>query len=261
MTFRRYLRAIAVGGLVFSALTMNSGSAGAVSAKKFRTAADKICTALAEDYVEVTQRNGLPQSLEEEAAGVEEVIPLFKDAQEKLAKLKPPKNLKADYKEYLSLREDRIANDEAFLESAANNDQAAIQENVAALSATRSQYEALGEDLGFYACAERLHKKEAQKVRDVVEETWTNGDPAFCTEKYTEEFVEVYAGGPDGCVAAESDPANAVSSIDIEFVKGVDKVRATVRFTPSDGPDAGRTLETDLIYEDGIYKRNAIYAG
>ena len=259
MKQRRCFRAVAIVGLAFSALTVNSGAAGAASAAKFRAAADEICTALAEDYVEIQQRNGLPQSLAEDVANAEELVPLIEDANAELSKLKPPKKLRADFREYLSLREERVENDKAFLEAGAANDQARVDELSQKLTEIRDGYEAVGANLGFYACAERLHKKEAQKVRDVVEETWTNGDPDFCTEKYTEEFVRVYAGSLEQCVSIESDPASGADSVDIEFVKGVDKVRATARLTPQGGADDGRTFETDMIYEDGVYKRQAIY--
>lgn len=258
----RSTRALAIAAIAIGALlATNAAVAGAASAGKFRKAADKICTASVKEVEDTIREQGLPQSPEEDAALTEDLIPLFRDANARLEKLKPPKKLRADFQEYLDLRAQRIEIDEEFVELGTQGaEQAALDENFAQLREVRSQYEESGVDLGFYACGERLSKKEEAKVRDTVTETFTTGNPDFCTELYTEQFVEVAAGGLEACIASESDPANASSSIDIELVKGVDKVRAIVVFTPADGPNGSQPGEVQLVYEDGVYKRNALAA-
>ena len=241
----RSTRALAIAAIAIGALfATNAAVAGAASAGKFRKAADKICTASAKEVEGANQEHGPPQSLQEDVALTEDLIPIFRDANAQLKRLQPPKKLRADFKEYLDLRAERIQIDEEFVELGTQGaEQAALDENFAQLQDVRLQYEEVGVDLGFYACGERLSKKEEAKVRDTVTETFTTANPDFCTELYTEQFVEVFVGGLDACIASENDPANASSSIDIESVKGIDKVRAGVRFTPGAGPNAGQPGE------------------
>jgi hypothetical protein len=257
----RFTRALAIAPIAIGALfATNAAVAGAASAGTFRKAADKICTASAKEVEGAFQEHGVPQSLQEDVALTESLIPLFRDADARLKRLKPPKKLRADFQEYLDLRAERIQLDEEFVELGTQGAaQTALDENFAQLQEVRSQYQEVGVDLGFYACGERLSRKEAEKVRDTVTETFTTGNPDFCTEMYTEQFVD-FVGGLEACIASENDPANVSSSIDIESVNGVDKVRAIVRFTPADGPNAGQPGEVGLTYEDGVYKRSTLSA-
>jgi len=233
--------------------------AGGSDTDEFRSDADEICTDAAEQTNEVLNELGVAQSVEDDVAITEALLPIREESLSQLEDLDPPRKLRSDYEDFLSLTEERIANDEAFLEAAAAGDQDAIESLTAEVQELGADRREVGRALGFKACAEKLPKKEEKKVRAVMEETVTEADPAFCTEKYTENFVES-VGGLEACETAESDPANAADSIEIESVRGIAKIYAIVVLVPEGGPNDGQAGEFELVYVDGVYKREAIFA-
>jgi hypothetical protein len=253
----RFVLALTIVSAAFAAAPSASGAA---SAKSFRRAADKLCTQLLRNGAEYDLEHGPAASLEEDIARTEASL---EDNREMLAafeELNPPKKLRAGYEDYLELRREKITLDEEFLEIAATGDEAALQEGGSDYQANFERRREAARAIGLTACANDLSKREAKKVRAIVQETFLEGDPAFCTEKYTEVFVEKVLGGLEQCEAEEGNTANAASDVEFRDIFGVDKVAATARITVSGGSAGdGQDLLVETYYQDGIYKRYMIY--
>ena len=253
----RFALALIVVSAVFVAAPSASGAA---SAKSFRRAADKICTQSMRNGAEYDLEHGPVASLEEDIARTETFVEDNRDILADLEELDPPKKLRAGYEDYLDARQERITLDEEFLEVAATGDEAALQESGPDYEANFERRRETARAIGLTACAFDLSKREAKKVRAIIKETFLQGDPAFCTEKYTEIFVEKVVGGLERCEADEGNPELAYDDVEFRDVFGVDKVAATARITVSGGSAGdGQGLIVEMYYEDGLYKRYMIY--
>ncbi len=245
--------------LIVSIVLVLSAFGGGGGADKFRKGADTICIDSAKQIGELIAEIGVPQSLAEDGTYREQALPIREEALNNLEELDPTRKLQPVFDDYLQNYEELNALDEQFIEAAASGDETAVEGISAAQSDLAEANRELATDLGLEACAERLPKKEAKKVRDVIEETFTTGDPDFCTELYTEQYVESQ-GGLEACEANEIDPASAVDAIEIENIRGIAKVYAVATITPEGGLNDGQPGIVELEYEEGVYKRSALYA-
>jgi hypothetical protein len=203
----------------------------------------------------------VPTSEETNAAGVEARLPVQEDVLEGLQALKPPKKARASFEEFLEIKERRLEVNQQYVDAVAAGDQAGIADSRAENSDLDDQENAAAADAGLFACAERLRPKTERKIREFVEDTWTHGDPAFCTERYTEQYVESFYASLEECEAFESDATEATlaESLDITAVEGVAKARVTVHFTVNGGESDGQSFQEIVVYEDGQYKRQGIF--
>jgi hypothetical protein len=249
---------LGVAVLLGATLVLCTGAAGA-SGASFREELEAHCIEGSGAVTEYERENGIPLEPAEQVAALEARLPGRVAAFEELEQLKPPKKLKASFEEFLDARRERLDVDQQFVDASAAGDEAAVADLRTRQGELDDQENAAARDMGLYACAERLRPREEKKVRKTLEETWTTADPAYCTERYTEVYVTSFIGSVEECEAGETD-ANTADSLDIEAIEGVGKSRVNVDFVPEGGPDDGVRLREVLVYEDGIYKRQASYS-
>jgi hypothetical protein len=172
---------------------------------------------------------------------------------EEVSAIEAPDELSDQYDEYLAARGAFLDVLHQTQQAGEAGDEAEFQRLNAQLEERSDAIDVAGEKVGLKACAQVLPEDQVADVRAVIEDTATTGDPAHCTEDYTDNFVEA-SGGPEGCEAGEKDPANQADSVDISEVKGVDEVYARAVVTPSGGPADGQELIVELVFEDGRWK-------
>ena len=244
-------------GVVAGGLIIGAGSAQAATAKSFRRAADKICTSVAKELANYDLENAYAGLDAQEALDrTRFAVDAYTAAADRLERLEPPKKLASDFEQFVFLRRERLRIDEEALDAIREENQEAHRALGPRYDGNTEAQRQVGKDLGFKACAQRLSGRERSKVEAILEETFLEGDPAFCTEKYTEAFVKVI-GGLETCETEEQNPANAAASIEFEDMRGIDKVFASAVIN-LDGAAGPATLRVDLLYDDGVYKRDNI---
>lgn len=255
------LKQLLLGTVVASLLALAAcGGGDDGDTEDFVAQADQICAGGTADVVELATEQGVPQSAEEDAAQTEQRVALQRDTTERLQALEAPDDAAADYDDFLSAREGVSANEEQYGELAKQGvplEDPKVQQLDAAYYGLLDEADAAAERVGLQDCARQLPTDVEQQVGSEVEETLETGDPAFCTEKYTESFVQEAYGGLEECEKSESAPGDA-DPVTIEDVGGVEGVSAFVRFVPERGPEQGNLAQVNLVYEDGTYKRDSI---
>lgn len=224
----------------------------------FIAEADAACIETSEEINELYAEEGLPQSFEEDVDLLAQRLPISEEGTETASTFEPPEDLADDYDEYLAARESFVDLLRQQLEVGESGDEGQFQSFGPRLKEQADTIDAAGEEVGLQACAQVLPEDQAGDVRAVIEDTATTGDPAHCTEDYTENFVES-SGGPEECRKGEEDPANQADSVEISDVKGVDETYARGEVVPSGGPADGRTLIVELVFEDDRWKVDAVF--
>jgi hypothetical protein len=240
------------------ALAACGGDGGGSENDDFIAEADAACTDSTREINELYAQEGTPQSFEEAVALGAKRLPISEEAVEKVSAIEAPDDLADDFDEYLAQREQYLDLLRQQQQAGEAGDQASFDQLNAELGETSDAADAAGEQVGLEACALVLPEDQVDEVTAVVEDTATTGDPAHCTEDYTENYVES-SGGRAACEEGEQDPNNQLDSIEVTEVKGVDEVYAFVIATATGGPiDGSQEVQIDLVFEDGRWKIDAI---
>jgi hypothetical protein len=219
----------------------------------FIAEADELCTTESREVNRLFAERGNPQSPEELAALLEERIPLTEQTVTELRELEPPEESSDDFDSFTSSLEERNELLREQQQAASRGDEPTVQRTDAEIRDVDQRTGEVAEEIGFEACAGRLPEEEQEEVRAVLEDVTTTGDPAHCTEDYTETFVEG-GGGLEACRKGESDQAAQADSVEIGEISGVSQTSATAEVTFSGGANDGKTLVHFMVYEDGRWK-------
>jgi hypothetical protein len=238
--------------LVLAACGDDDGS----STDDFVADADAGCVESAKEINELYAAEGLPQSFEEAVALLDKRLPISEEGVQKASELEAPDDVADDYDEYLAQRETFIDLLRQQLQAGKAGDEDKFNGFNAQLDETSDAIDAAGEQVGLEACAQILPDDQVEEVTTVLEEG-IKSDPANCTERYTDTFVEAI-GGPDACRESESDSSNDPESVEVSDVKGIDEVYATAEAVPSGGPNDGKTLLVELVFEDDTWKVDSV---
>ena len=241
-------------------LALAGTAAAGQSAAQFRRAADALCQESSSLTTQYERENGIAFTQEEQLARLEDRLPGQIERLEELEALKPPKKLRAAFQEFVDFRGEILDNNQKVLDANESGDAATMEELRLRNFELDDLENAAAADAGLVACAEIVPKRVETEVRQIVEDFWTSSDPARCTEAYTEAYITSFPGSVEQCEADESNPAFIADSVDIFNVEGVVKSRIEVEFDAVGGPDVTGRFRELLVYEDGQYKRQAIYS-
>lgn len=254
MSVRNCIVALAVAPVLALA------ACGSDDGDDFLTDADSICREGAVELVDTRAEAGVPDGPEEQAELDSADLAVREETLGQLQTLEAPDDLAGQYDEFLGLREQLVANlteyNALFAESQ-RPDEAKVQELDEEFYSLFDEQQALGSEVGFEECAAILPDDVEEQVSSYVENTLETADPTFCTEAYTENFVE-QIGGLEKCEKSESDDS-AAGPVEILDVGGVSEVNGYFDFVPESGPNEGQPATVSLVYEDGVYKRDAIF--
>lgn len=253
--FTRFIAALAVAPVLVLAACGDDDDRSAN--EEFIAEADAGCVETSRESNELYAKEGLPASFEEDVELLEKRLPISEEGVERASTVEPPEELADDYDEYLAERETFIDLLRQQLQVGQAGDEAAYIEFRGRLEDSSDVIDEAGRWVGLGACAQVLPEEQAEDVRAVIEDTATTGDPAHCTEDYTENYVEA-GGGLEQCKSGESEAENQAESVEISDVKGVDEVYAIATAMPTGGSADGQELLVELVFEDGRWKIDAI---
>jgi hypothetical protein len=224
----------------------------------FLAEADAACIDGGKRINELYAEEGIPQSFDEDVDLLGKRLPLSEQGVEEASALEPPDDLADEYDEYLAERETFVDLLRQQLEAGEAGNEAQYQSFGPQLDESSDAIDQSAEEVGLEACAQILPEDQVEDVRAVIDDTATTGDPAHCTEDYTENYVEGN-GGLERCETGENDPANQAESVEISDVKGLEDVYATASVVPTGGPGDGQELIVELVFEEDRWKIDAIF--
>jgi hypothetical protein len=226
-------------------------------AEDFIADADEICKTEVQEINRLFAELGNPTGPEELAILLEDRIPISEQAISDLRELEPPEESSDDFESFLSDFEERNELLREQQRAASQADQPAVERTDAEIRDVDRRSVQLAEKIGFEACANKLPEEEQDEVEAVLNDITTTGDPAHCTEDYTENLVES-AGSLEDCRRAESDQAAQADSVEIGPIGGVSETSANAEVTFRGGANDGKTLTHFLVFEDGRWKLDGV---
>jgi hypothetical protein len=235
----------------------DSGSEG-----EFAAQADQICIDGQREIVGIAQDLGPITSDDDVIPRIEKFIPVRDQTRSELAALDAPAEAQPGFDEMLEVRGQiqELAQEELKLRKAGDLDKAA---RVAAKSKQlQEQGDAAAEEAGLIACARILPDEDAEQAKAAITELETSDDPALCAETMTDLGVESLFGGLKKCEATQRGlkPSDLAESVTFEKVSGVEGVTASILGTVNGGSLDGDHAQYELVYEDGAYKVNSVFA-
>ena len=253
----RFMRLIAVLAVApVLVLAACGDDDGGDSTDDFIAEADAGCVEGAKEINELYAQEGIPQTFEEDVDLLSKRLPISEQGVEDASALEPPEEVADEYDEYLAQRETFVDLLRQQLQAGEAGNEAEYQGFGPQLQEAGDAIDEAGEEVGLEACAQILPEDQVEEVTAVLEEG-IKSDPANCTERYSESFLETI-GGLEACREAESDSSNDPDSVEISNVKGVDEVYATAEAVPSGGPNDGKTLFIELVFVDDSWKVDTV---
>ncbi len=242
------------GGDGDGATATQAGDGGAGSADDFIAAADAICLDAEQQVHEIVEEFGAVASPEDDAAVLEDTIPVREAEVEALAELDVPEELADRFEEYLDGR--RTVNATSAERQAAGEEGDQDENLEAAERSVEERREAneIAAEIGLTTCAHVLPEDEAPDVTELAEIFFTAEDEA-CAEHLTEEFIEAI-GGVERCEGIRD--VERAESVDVEVIDGVSEIRAAVRAVLEGGDNDGGEREVILTHTDDGWKIDGI---
>ena len=255
--------ACALAGLGVAACGGDSGSdSGSGSGSDFAAQADQICIETQRELVGIAHELGPITSDKDVIPRIEQFTPVREQALEDLEALEPPEEAAASFEEMIELRRERLALSQEDLQARKKGDTATIERLGAESEEISDKENVAAEEAGLTACAGILPEEDAEQAKETITELEVSDDPALCTETMTEEGVESLFGGLEECEKTQKDlkPSELADSVTFEEVTGVEGVSASITGTVEGGALDGDHAQYELIYEDGLYKVNTVFA-
>ncbi len=114
-------------------------------------------------------------------------------------------------------------------------------------------------DLDLMACAGELSPDQADELEATITDIFTRGDPAHCTEDYTDNYVERQAG-PDGLCEELERTLEQAKSVEIVSKYGVDDISASALIVlPPIADEPERAVLVNFIREDDRWKLDSTF--
>ena len=232
------------------------------SGDDFAAQADQICLEAQRETVEIARRLGPVTSDEDVIPRIEQFTPVREQAQADLEALEPSEDVAPAFDRLLALRREHLERSQQELKLRKSGDVAAAARLGAKSSRLQEQEDAAAEDAGLTACARILPDEDAEQAKETITVLETSDDPDLCTETMTAEGVEALFGGLEACEEAQQGlkPSELADSVDFEEISGLEGVSASVVGTVNGGTLDGDHAKYEMIYEDGTYKVNTVFA-
>jgi hypothetical protein len=250
-----------IGACIACAATLVACGGGSSSSSKsaFIAEADGICT----DYAKAV--TALPSVTNQQTAirYYTKVIALRQSPDNRLKALRPPSDVAAEYKTFLS---NGTKSQHLYQQGL----QAAKKGNTALLAKLNQEHGKLGAStrqvgakIGFTACASKLPANQQQDVAAVIKRIDTTSSAAICTQDLTPAALTAFFGGLQKCLAAQrkftrsTGSAGNAKSVDVSVAYGVDHVSACATERAHGGANNGKKLVDGIVYQGGRWKENA----
>ena len=230
--------------------TTPTAEAGPTS-EEFIAQADAVCTSSSQESERTVADFGVPKNQKEDFALGKKLLEVRRDRLQKLRALEASEELQDKWDAYLEVRQesfDVIQERYEGLKSGADIDAAELLNQADKLD---DEWQSIGEEIGFTACANRLAPGDEKQIEDLITQFF-EGEPTKTCSKFVADIYLEYLGGKDGCVE-NLEPA---SNISIRDTEGIDKVTANAMVT---GSSYGKRASVEITYEDGGYKVRSFY--
>lgn len=214
---------------------------------------DAACVDGAERLTELTTEQGAPFVLADAREYLPEQIAIEEDVLAELEDAGAPKGRQAEFDEWTDTRAQRIESLEQQLARAEAKD-------VNGYKQVENETEALEERgyrqaaaLELMACAGELSSEQAAELEVTIMDIFTTGDPAHCTEDYTENYVERQAGTDGLCEQLERTQQQA-SDVEIHSLHGVEDVNGVAVITLTGTDEEPATFRVNFIRDEDRWK-------
>ncbi len=231
---------------------------GGNDTSSFISQADGICQDRAQQGEAVRTDVGPVQDAQSAQELATRLIKVDAPSLDRLKALNAPSSASDSFQQYLSHRDDALAELRKGVTAAGRDDQAAYAQAQAASRKASDEADAVAAKMGLKACAEQLSADQEDAVRAVVVRTATKDDPDECTDDFTESFVKAQWGSVSACKKAQTGGAAPVESLNIKDVKGVDGAYAETTVLAHGGTSDGQTLLATTVYEGGSWKLDSV---
>lgn len=217
------------------------------TAEEFIAETDEVCRDTAEAVVANDARYS-PDTTQKQSIRIEqETARLASERLEQLEAIEPPADLRDEYDEYLSLRREALRTFDRLLAAWKKDDMRRRDKLNRRLNADVERFNETGEEVGFFACANRLPQDDRKEVVNNATRYFKNPAPRVCKKVFTKDLLREIEG-PDECPNLLTGSRRAR----VKDIGGVEGVRADAKVTVTSHPDT--VFEVTLLYEDGTYK-------
>ena len=225
-------------------------------ADSFIADADSVCTDQAQKLTDT--QTTISETPKEAAQLAEDSVAIREDALQQLQALDAPDDLADDYDEFLAKRQAVVEGQQQDLKLTKQGIPPEDPRHLKIYEKFEQLFNegrAIGQRIGFKACASQLPADEADEARSLAVKALTEPVDS-CEEVYSKYAIETSFGSLQKCEQAQT-PDPPVKSVDVQDVVGVSGVSAFVNAIPKGGPDDGALIEYSFVHEGGSYKFNA----
>jgi hypothetical protein len=263
----RGLLALCAPFLVIALIACGDGGDETQSTDDFTAEVEDYCVNRSQATVEALEKIGGPRAsvdFDMQLEQTETTLPVSTDTAEGLAEFDPPAELAEDWNEFVSLRQEAVDLGADALEAGKSGDEKAYQAALEKNAELRDEANAIGEDLGFTACAGNLAPEDEEAVTSVIEEVATEAAPEQCTELVTQNYLDNNFGKIAGdelddplaaCEQFQEElvPDDLAKSVDVREIRGPEPA-ATVDVVESGGANDGETEQWRLVKENDEWR-------
>ena len=271
MRRRRFATALCVPAAAFALTACGDDNGGGgdepQTTDEFVAEVEEYCIERSQVTVEALTEIGGPRApldTEQQIEQTQVTVPITEETVAGFDQFEAPEEVADQWEEFVSLRQDAIELGPDALEAAENDDLKAYQRALDQSAELRDESNAVGEEIGFTACAGKLTPEDEEAVTAVIEEVETEATPEQCTELFRENYLENNFGkvagdkSDDPLTACEEfqeglGPDDLAKSIDVQSISGPEP-NATVEETAVGGPFDGQATTWRLVKEDGAWK-------
>lgn len=216
------------------------------TSEEFIAEAEAVCISSSKEVEEIVADLGIPETEKADFALGKELLAARQDRLEKLRALDASEELQAQWDDYLQARQESFELIRERYDVLKDGDKKKAAELLSKSEELDDEWQSIGEEIGFAACAFKLAPEDEELVTAVITQFF-EGDPKKTCPGFVSKSYLDYLGGKDGCV----ENLSQASKISISELEGIAEVTADATVTDS---SYGKAVLVEVTYEDGKYK-------